>query len=343
MDIKRVYGLDYLRGLAAFCIAIYHLATWNSLITSPSSMLAKFGIYGVSIFFVLSGYALSHVYLARGLFLNRLSLVNFYKNRITRIYPLYWFTLIITLLVSHKEFDTPTIILNILGLFSLVEPRSYISGGSWSIGNELVFYIFFPFIFNLIKGFRGRLVCIIVTTFLLFYGAFRYTDSQINFNSIWSSYVNPINHMFFFLFGMLCRYFQLGLGKNTSWFWLIGALTLLYMYPIDYKTELIIGLDRVILSVLACVILIPFINLDFSSKFTLVIHKPLMLLADISYSLYLLHPIIYAIIKKWFHIAHFEIGPLYYIACLFISVVVSFISYQIVERKGQQLFKSFLN
>lgn len=340
--MKRVYGLDYLRGLAAFSIALYHLATWNNLIGPPSSMLAKFGFYGVSIFFILSGYALTHVSMGRGLSLNTISLINFYKKRITRIFPLYWFTLILTLLVTAKKFDLATIILNISGLFSLVDPSGYISGGSWSIGIELVFYIFFPLLFTLIQGVKGRSICIILASSLFLYGAFGYSKNEINFLNLWSSYVNPINHMFFFLFGMLCRYYQVGLRKNTSWIWLISALTLLHIYPIDSKAGLITGLDRVILSGLTCLLAIPFINFDFSTKHTFWIHTPLVLLGDISYSLYLLHPIVYATLNKFFQIAHVEIGPLYFTTCLIVSLIVSFISYQIVERKGQRVFNRIL-
>ena len=340
--MKRVYGLDYLRGLAAFSIALYHLFTWNDLIGLPSSMLAKFGIYGVSIFFIISGYALTHVSMVRGLSLNTISIANFYKKRIARIFPLYWFTLVLTLLVSSKKFDLFTIILNIFGLFSLVDPNAYISGGSWSIGIELVFYIFFPLFFLLFQGFKGRLICIILTLSLFLYGAFDFSKIQINFSILWSNYVNPINHMFFFLIGMLCRYFQFSFNKNTNWVWLIIGLTLLFIYPINTKAELIIGLDRVILSGIACLLAIPFINFDFSIKQPFFIHKSLMLLGDISYSLYLLHPIVYATIKKFFQFANIEIGLLYYITCLILSLMFSFFSYQIVEKKGQRIFKWIL-
>jgi len=60
--MQRLYTLDYLRGATAFFIMIYHYCSWMSIGNSPDSFLGKIGIYGVSIFYILSGLTLYYVY-----------------------------------------------------------------------------------------------------------------------------------------------------------------------------------------------------------------------------------------------------------------------------------------
>ena len=67
MMIQRVDTLDYLRGVMAVAIMLYHFGSWK-LIAVPEAvapLLNLLGIYGVSIFYVLSGAALSLIYTGR--------------------------------------------------------------------------------------------------------------------------------------------------------------------------------------------------------------------------------------------------------------------------------------
>jgi exopolysaccharide production protein ExoZ len=60
--MNRLYNLDYLRGLAAFGIMIYHYLSWTLGNFSADTFMGRLGIYGVSIFYVLSGLTLYYVY-----------------------------------------------------------------------------------------------------------------------------------------------------------------------------------------------------------------------------------------------------------------------------------------
>ena len=59
---QRIFSLDILRGLVSLAILLYHYSTWdkgNDFIDfDAANLLGRIGIYGVSIFFVLSGTAL---------------------------------------------------------------------------------------------------------------------------------------------------------------------------------------------------------------------------------------------------------------------------------------------
>ena len=51
-----------MRGLAALGIMFYHFSTWTFGEVDSSTIIGRIGIYGVSIFYVLSGLTLYHVY-----------------------------------------------------------------------------------------------------------------------------------------------------------------------------------------------------------------------------------------------------------------------------------------
>ena len=55
---KRLYNLDYLRGLAALGIMAVHLSTLADGPLSTQSFPGRYGVYGVSVFYILSGLTL---------------------------------------------------------------------------------------------------------------------------------------------------------------------------------------------------------------------------------------------------------------------------------------------
>ncbi|MGZ5244541.1 MAG: acyltransferase family protein, partial [Bacteroidia bacterium] len=60
--MKRIHNLDYLRGIAAFGIMAYHYLAWSFGEFSAEDFMGRFGLYGVSIFYCLSGLTLYSVY-----------------------------------------------------------------------------------------------------------------------------------------------------------------------------------------------------------------------------------------------------------------------------------------
>src|SRR4051812_29394400 len=121
ISTQRVESLDYLRGLAAFGIMIYHMYLFNFNEADSSSFLAKIKIYGVSIFYILSGLTLYLVY-ANKLSLSTKSLTSFYIKRIFRIVPLLWLASLLTLIMHYNpaEFSYNKLFVNITVLPGMV-------------------------------------------------------------------------------------------------------------------------------------------------------------------------------------------------------------------------------
>jgi len=147
-DDKRIASLDWLRGLMAISIMLFHYVSWRFGDVSVENPLGRLGIYGVSVFYVLSGISLAIVY---DLSLSSMAgVLVFLIKRVFRILPLMWVatTLILILeIASHQTVpSTFKIFLNFTMLFGFIDPTAYLPTGAWSIGNEMVFYLLMPLV-----------------------------------------------------------------------------------------------------------------------------------------------------------------------------------------------------
>ncbi|WP_424585541.1 acyltransferase family protein [Acinetobacter baumannii] len=132
--MKRFESLDWLRGIMAFAIMIYHLVGWNLVQPEAGSVLGNFGIYGVSIFFVLSGLSMGIVYhnYIKGF---QTSIV-FFIRRLFRLLPLLWIAVAVVsgvVYLLHGDFNFYKIFLNITLLFGFVAPDQYINVGAFLV------------------------------------------------------------------------------------------------------------------------------------------------------------------------------------------------------------------
>lgn len=163
MDVRRLAPnlpqFTGLRGVAALLVLFFHVRTPENLELhfGFADAFSKFGMLGVDVFFVLSGFILTHVYGAR--FAdgpNRAGLRAFGIARFARIYPLHVVTTFLMLgayaMARHAGVE-PTETSGyswsglLLGLalmqewFGVVAPNP----GSWSISVEFASYLIFPF------------------------------------------------------------------------------------------------------------------------------------------------------------------------------------------------------
>lgn len=80
----RFESLDWLRGLMALSIMLYHFGSWHD----AAHPIGRLGIYGVSIFFILSGLSIAIAY--DGFICDIRTSVRFFIRRLFRIWPLLW-------------------------------------------------------------------------------------------------------------------------------------------------------------------------------------------------------------------------------------------------------------
>lgn len=292
----RNYSLDYLRGLMAFSVMVYHFFSWYEYDKSYPYFLEKIGTYGVSVFFILSGISLVVAYKDRGF-----TVLSFFVARFARIFPLFFLALLVTIslgylayLAGFKEQYTVSffeVVLNFLLLFSFFLPSSYIPVGGWSIGNEVVYYFLFLPVFVFLL--RGRLFAPFAFLFFsiacfVFYNVYYPVGDDLRG---WYFYIEPFNHFIYFVSGIFIGFFVVpGSGGKFGSFILLFLVVVFIFYPVDSSSNLFYGIDRMFLSFL----LIVAVCLCFASGLVFKgwAHRFLTCLGDWSYSIYLLHPLV---------------------------------------------------
>lgn len=291
----RIITLDYLRGLAALGIMVYHHSLWMGYTFTSETFLGKVGFYGVSIFYILSGLTLFSVYSAKMNF-DRASLIDFYVKRVFRILPLLWLTIFVTLVLRQAWPNPVVLILNLTGLFGVVKWDAYIGTGVWSIGNEICFYLFFPLAIFAARRSGQLLLLLVLITFSVYVAfAFFIIDRQGTIVDQWSLYINPLNQLFLFIAGVALGHFFNRSRILYAHFFLIAALVVFVLYPVSGNTiNLVTGVDRLGLTAVAIIICLLFYKLE-AANIPAIIGRPLQILGEISYSVYLLHPIVFKI------------------------------------------------
>ncbi|MGN6511327.1 MAG: acyltransferase family protein [Chitinophaga sp.] len=294
----RLHNLDYLRGMAALGIMFYHILSWSLGEFTSETFFGRVGIYGVSIFYVLSGLTLYHVYWER-MVPNLADVATFLKKRFFRIFPLLWLVMIFSIIISKKMPSIDILFLNLTGLFGLLKWDAYISVGAWSIGNELVFYLFFPvFILLVRKSIPLFIFFLMLLLGVYIYFAFGILDATKPLASQWKNYVNPLNQVFLFLSGFLIGLIGKRIKLNTllNLILLFAAFALFLFYPAEENIiNLVTGFSRLVFT-LSCIV-ICFCFYKLTMEMPLWVDRPLAMLGEISYSVYLLHPLVYAVIN----------------------------------------------
>lgn len=294
--MKRLCNLDYLRGLVAFGIMTYHYFGWTFGKFSADTFMGRLGIYGVSIFYVLSGLTLYFVYYDK-MKPSKEDLISFIKKRIFRIFPLLWLVTFVAILLTRKIPDFYDVFLNLSGLFGFFKWETYFSPGVWSIGNELVFYAFFPFFILFTKSYKPLMFLLAIVIFGIYiFFAFNKLNHNLTLSEQWSIYSNPLNQVFLFLGGFFIGLFLQNIQiKNSILLVLLFFSFIVFIfYPVSGDPiNLVTGVNRLVFTTCCFIFCISF----YKMKFTLpeFIHKPLTLLGEASYSVYLLHPLVYNI------------------------------------------------
>ncbi len=320
----------------ALAVLIFHFDKWLTGAWDAASVQGKLGVYAVSTFFVLSGLTLSLVYETR-LDASLKSWGLFFRKRFWRIYPLLWLATAATLLIDNSQREIQDIVLNFSGLFGFVNPAKDIATGAWSIGCELVFYAGFPTLLLLARWNRmAFLGC-----FLLFLGLGVWTafysfgpDKTLQ-SDWWPVYAQSINHAYFFVGGMALGVFRKELGALPRSYWqiLLALAALMFVYwPVGQAPfALVNGWNRVVFSGLTILAVAAW----FQGRIVLkgLPHQFLTWLGAVSYSLYLLHPLVFRGIKSVFSKIGFGDGYWgLYLVALAATLVLSHLSYFLLEK-----------
>jgi exopolysaccharide production protein ExoZ len=335
---SRIDYLDYLRGFAALGILIYHYMSWTLGHFKADTVIARFGVYGVSIFYILSGLTLFHVYRNKTDNFRRF-VMDFSKKRLLRILPLLCLAVIISLFLFEDKPGFWTLILNLTGLFGFFRWNDALVVGGWSIGNEMVFYVFFIFLMFFLKKNKLSffLLSIVIFSFFLYFAFWILNPSQ-TLVSQWKDYVNPLNQVFLFLSGILIGLFfeERSINQYVNLFILVLGLIIFCFFPANNDTITIVtGVNRLIFTLSCILTCMGVYKLQFQlPKF---IHLTFLFFGSISYSLYLLHPVFYNLCGKIINVFGNEIKHIETIR-LFLSFVTTVLASFLIYRYYETFF-----
>lgn len=299
--MPRIYTIDYLRGILALCVVLYHYSGWVDVGGQDvSTLLGKLGIYAVSAFFIVSGMSIYLSY--SNCNWNIRTIFGFGVRRFLRLAPTYWVALffIICVKIASKgvgEYSFIDYFYNFTLLFGYLDISNYIVIGGWSIGVEVVFYLLFPFSVFLLKSNFGTFSLIIISLSLSLYFSVFIINKEMELSDMWHSYINPFNQLSLFVGGMLIAKYRVKLPKKYGFLGLMLACVIFYLYPVKGGwVEIITGYNRMLLIIIAIFVVFFVASIDYPPKDFF--SKILNFLGDISYSIYLLHGVFFGILKE---------------------------------------------
>jgi peptidoglycan/LPS O-acetylase OafA/YrhL len=193
---------------------------------------------------------------------------------------------------------------NLFFLFGFDENKTTIIPGGWSVGVEMYFYVFTPFIIIVYSynKWLGR----IIMGYLLFFGlryAFLVLKDVTVLGANWYSYVAPFNN--FFLFGIFLYYeFR---NVKLSDFWCFGAIILAVLifafYPVDgNQINIVKGLNRFVFSFASVLLVLGFFLLKYQPPKWIV--YPLQQFGIATYGVYLLHQLLMQFLHDYFQLTN---------------------------------------
>jgi len=318
---------------------IYHYSSWTFGHFASESFLGRVGVYGVSIFYILSGLTLYYVYrskmeqFAQGA-------IDFVVKRCFRIFPLLWLVILATIAIRMKVPGITSLFLNVTGLFGFVDWSHYIATGSWSIGNELVFYaLFLPYIFLFNKNRAVFIAASVLALLLYLYFPFFVLDSSQTLSAQWAVYVRPLNQFFLFLGGMIiCHILRDVPMRNVTAILLLAAGLLMFTILPAYgdTIHIVSGVNRVLFTLACFMICAGFYKITIGLPGWM--SRPFTLLGEASYSVYLIHPLVFTVSNGAvkFIFKRLSLGPVPTICSLTVAIgatlVVSYFVYEYYEK-----------
>lgn len=319
---NRYEWIDSTRAIAAISVVILHFWTFSLKhfpATNYSDIISLFvfdildlGKVGVALFFCISGFVIPHSLQQY----KDNNVTRFAINRFFRLYPLYWLSIIIAVASAVTPYPIKVILGNITMIQGFLGIKD-IMGLYWTLQIELVFYVFCGILFKFekLKDTRSILICTYLCT------ALALTMSTIRYiSSIKLPIALPLA-LTLMLFGIVWRRRILDnedISRKTLFkFCSITIFSLLPISLLAYNKDYGYGETwyRYFFSYSLAICMFLALTTNFK-----ILYKKISYLGKISYSIYLLHPLLGFPILLYFK----KIGVSIYLS-IFIAMLATFI------------------
>lgn len=179
--MEKIYlpGLNGIRAFAASSVILCHIfLRLKDCGLERSTLFNYFAIYGVTIFFTLSGFLITYLLLKEVDKYKTVNIQKFYMRRVLRIWPLYFLFILIVLVVM--KFDVQSNIFYYLFIIPNVPFAVSSAGGGiaaitlldhyWSLGVEEQFYAFWSWVIKYVKKLKFFFILFIIGFVALKFG-----------------------------------------------------------------------------------------------------------------------------------------------------------------------------
>ncbi len=346
--MKKLYLVELLRFVSSLSVLIYHYKIFffefngflelnlnNELYLLPFNFLLnifyKYGDYGVQMFWCISGFIMSYVYLNR----ENLTTKEFFLNRFSRLYPLHFITLILVLIIQifsksqtgeFQLFHFNDVYHFFLNLF-FISGWGFHNGFSfnqpiWSVSMELIAYSLFFISLKFVQKLNKKNFDLKLMAFLLI--IFIFIDKQFmppNMND------TILNCLSLFILGSIV-YYLLNSIKNS--FFISLSLFLIAVS--------IIGNFKILIFCPAILMLFVYLEKYFQKY----INKPFFsILGNVTYSTYLLHtPLTIILILIFEDNKEVYLSSTFFILYFSFLIISSVLVYYQIERKLQRKIRT---
>lgn len=315
MPPHKLSSIQALRGIAALMVCFFHLATHRDSSrlllddTDKVKSIALIGPTGVFVFFVISGFVMPFAMNRSGYQWKKAWA--FLKKRIIRLHPPYIFTLVLTVgVLLYNDYSGISIFdfrwsafLNHFTFTAKIAGYDWYNPIFWTLAIELQYYILIAFLFLGINH-EKWMIRVSVITILCFLSILWRNNAFI------FAYIAP---------------FVLGIGLYLYKVKQVKLMEFLYYFTISsFIIWKFFGWHWLYASWFAVVVML-FTQLNF---------RPLQFLGKISYSLYLIHPMVGGLVIYLLmpYVTDYWQNYLVLSAGIVGSGIAAYLMYRIIER-----------
>lgn len=344
---KKIDFIQLVRGIGALLVCSFHMKTLlNTSGFAYGSFFFGSGAIGVPIFFILSGFII--VYTTQNSSSSLGSIRVFALKRVVRIVPLYYLVTFIWIVglgqVGYYFLRHPDLLVRAATFVPSFSKDVGPSFGfppvavGWTLYYEMLFYLIFC-VSLLFGRFRYAVLSSVIVALVV--GLPLLTGSMATFDP---SHCYGFSYSYFeVLASPVMLYFLLGIG--LGWVYLSSftlkhnVSRLLVCISLIYFWLAYFGIgrfsDSIFTNILTCGGLL-FSLLMLHKNRRVMVYRPLVYLGDISYSLYLIHPLVIVFLPKILcsiGLSMLAKGPILFVIALLFIFTLSAISYEVIERR----------
>ncbi len=346
MKLNQLAGL---RGICAWWVVLYHsLGLMGDAVSGPLRNILAHGYLAVDLFFLLSGFVIFLSYHASLADTSPQNIGKFYWNRLTRIYPLHIVMLVAYLMLfgaftflstsgsAPESYTWSLFIQSVFLVHMWVGSDLGWNVPSWSISSEWFVYLFFPLMAYGLRKLRGG-VAVHLLAIVLLAALVHLVYSMAGLHSLGSAIPRMalVRTMLEFLMGVfigsLFVHHKAFLQRYSNAA-LAGFLALCALYagaPLP---------DHALIP-LAFAFLIAYLIVSSSWIVAALSTKPLVYLGEISYSTYMVHYLVYDVLKAGFVSSTYQVNLAYVWLSFGVVLALSVLLHHGVDMPSQKFFR----